>query len=90
VFNQLKKQKKEIALTKNKNFGFMSNFNIPETKVVKSNNKQNNGWTYLCNYKNNISNIKMDINLFYKFIKNLLIFSIRISLSSPVSIFPDL
>ena len=34
------------------------------------NNKKNNGWTYLCNYKNNISNIKMDINLFYKFIKN--------------------
>ena len=49
---------------------FLSNFNIPKTKVIKSNNKQNNGWTYLCNYKNNISNIKMDINLFYKFIKN--------------------
>ena len=70
IYCYLKKQKKEIALTKNKNFGFLSNFNIPETKVVKSNNKQNNGWTYLCNYKNNISNIKMDINLFYKFIKN--------------------
>ena len=70
VYCYLKKQKKEIALTKNKNFGFLSNFNIPETKVVKSNNKQNDGWTYLCNYKNNISNIKMDINLFYKFIKN--------------------
>ena len=49
---------------------FLSNFNIPKTKVVTSNNKKNNGWTYLCNYKNNISNIKMDINLFYKFIKN--------------------
>jgi len=70
VYCYLKKQKKEIALTKNKNFGFLSNFNIPETKVVTSNNKQNNGWTYLCNYRNNISNIKMDINLFYKFIKN--------------------
>ena len=70
IYCYLKKQKKEIALTKNKNFGFLSNFNIPKTKVVKSNNKQNNGWTYLCNYKNNISNIKMDINLFYKFIKN--------------------
>ena len=70
VYCYLKKQKKEIALTKNKNFGFLSNFNIPETKVVKSNNKQSKGWTYLCNYKNNISNIKMDINLFYKFIKN--------------------
>ena len=70
VYCYLKKKKKEIALTKNKNFGFLSNFNIPETKVVKSNNKQNDGWIYLCNYKNNISNIKMNINLFYKFIKN--------------------
>ena len=70
VYCYLKKQKKEIALTKNKNFGFLSNFNIPETKAAISNNKKNNGWTYLCNYKNNISNIKMNINLFYKFIKN--------------------
>jgi len=70
VYCYLKKQKKEIALTKNKNLSFLSNFNIPETKVAISNNKKNNGWTYLCNYKNNISNIKMDINLFYKFIKN--------------------
>ena len=65
-----KKEKKEIALTKNKNLSFLSNFNIPETKVITSNNKKNNGWIYLCNYKNNISNIKMNINLFYKFIKN--------------------
>ena len=42
----------------------------PETKIETLNNKKNNGWIYLCNYKNNISNIKMDINLFYKFIKN--------------------
>ena len=70
IYCYLKKQKKEIALTKNKNFSFLSNFNIPETKVVTTRNKKNNGWTYLCNYKNNISNIKMDINLFYKFIKN--------------------
>ena len=70
IYCYLKKQKKEIALTKNKKFGFLRNFNIPETKIVTLNNKQNYGWTYLCNYKNNISNIKMDINLFYKFIKN--------------------
>ena len=31
--------------------------------------KRIDGWTYLCNYKNNISNIKMNINLFYKFTK---------------------
>ena len=70
IYCYLKKQKKEIALTKNNNLGFLSNFNTPETKVVTSNNKKNNGWTHLCNYRNNISNIKMDINLFYKFIKN--------------------
>ena len=69
IYCYLKKQKKEIALAKNKNLSFLSNFKIPETKVATSNNKKNNGWTYLCNYKNNISNIKMDINLFYKFIK---------------------
>ena len=70
IYCYLKKQKKEIALTKNKNFSFLSNFNIPDTEVAISNNKKNNGWIYLCNYKNNISNIKMNINLFYKFIKN--------------------
>ena len=48
----------------------MNNFNIPEIKIVTSNNKKKGGWIYLCNYKNNISNIKMNINLFYKFIKN--------------------
>jgi len=69
IYCYLKKQKKEIALIKNKNFGFLSNFNIPETKMVTTRNEKNNGWIYLCNYKNNISNIKMNINLFYKFIK---------------------
>jgi len=67
VYCYLKKKKKEIALTKNKNFGFLNNFNIPAIKVATS---KNNGWTYLCNYKNNISNVKMDVNLFYKFIKH--------------------
>jgi len=70
IYCYLKRQRKEIALTRNKNLSFLSNFKIPETKLATSNNKKNNGWTYLCNYKNNISNIKMDISLFYKFIKN--------------------
>jgi A/G-specific adenine glycosylase len=70
VYCYLKKQKKEIALTKNKNFSFLSNFKIPEIEVATANNKKNNKWTYLCNYKNNISNIRMNINLFYKFVKN--------------------
>ena len=40
VYCYLKKQKKEIALTKNSNLGFLNNFNIPETKVVTSKNKK--------------------------------------------------
>jgi len=70
IFCYLKKKKKEIVLINNKNLSFLSNFKIPETKLVKFNNKKKSGWIYLCNYKNNISNIKMDINLFYKFVKN--------------------
>jgi len=71
IYCYLKEQKKEIALTRNKNLSFLSNFKIPETKIATSNkNKKKDGWIYLCNYKNNISNIKMDINLFYKFTKN--------------------
>jgi len=44
---------------------------MPEAqKVISNNNLKIKGWNYLCNYKNNISNIKMNINLFYKFTKN--------------------
>ena len=70
IYCYLKKKKKEIALTKNKHFGFLNSFNTPEIEIAKSNNKKNNGWIYLCNYKNNLSNVKMDINLFYKFARN--------------------
>ena len=72
IFCRLEKQKKQIALTKNKSLSFLNNFNIPKTQVVSSNqNKKINGWIYLCSYKNNISNIKMDINLYYKFTKKI-------------------
>ncbi len=71
IFCYLNKHKKEIALTKNKNLSFLSNFKIPEVQIVMSKKKlKKRGWNYLCNYKNNISNIKMDINLFYKFTKD--------------------
>ena len=71
VFCYIKKQKKQIALTKNKNFSFLNNFNIPKTEIVNSHNnkKRISGWIHLCNYKNSISNIKMNINLFYKYTK---------------------
>ena len=68
IFCYLNKQKKEIALTRNKNLSFLNNFKIPETQIVMlKKNKKRVGWNYLCNYKNNISNIKMNIDLFYKF-----------------------
>ena len=71
IYCYLNKYKKEIALTRNKNLSFLNNFKMPEIhKVVANNNLKKRGWNYLCNYKNNISNIKMNINLFYKFIKN--------------------
>ena len=70
VFCYLNKQKKEIALIKNKNLSFLKNFKMPTTEIAMSRkNLKKKGWNYFCNYKNNISNIKMDINLFYKFTK---------------------
>lgn len=71
IYCYLNKYKKEIALTKNKNLSFLNNFKMPEIqKKVTNNDLNKKGWKYLCNYKNNISNIKMNINLFYKFTKN--------------------
>ena len=41
---------------------------MPKIENIEYKNKiKINGWNYLGNYKNNISNIKMKINLFYKF-----------------------
>ena len=70
IYCYLKKEKKEIALKKNNKLSFLNNFKIPETTLVTIENKKKNGWIYLCNYKNSISNVKMDINLFYKFTRS--------------------
>jgi len=64
VFCYLKKNKKQIALTKSNNLGFLKEFNLPKIKVAS---KKNKNWKFLCNYKNSISNKKLDINLYYKF-----------------------
>ena len=67
IFCYLNK-KREIALTKNKKLTFLNNFKMPEIqKKTSYKNLKKNGWNYLSNYKNNISNIKMNIKLFYKF-----------------------
>tara|TARA_Y100001958_G_C21112539_1_gene459020 strand:- start:679 stop:1005 length:327 start_codon:yes stop_codon:yes gene_type:complete len=59
-------KKKQIALTKDNHISFLKNFNLPKIKV--SNNSQiNQNWKFLKNYKNSISNLKLNINLYYKF-----------------------
>ena len=64
VFCYLRKNKKQIALTKNNDLGFLKKFNLPK---IKEKSKKNKNWKFLCNYKNSISNKKLNINLYYKF-----------------------
>ena len=68
IFCYLKKNKKQIALTKNNNLGFLKKFNLPK---IKETSKKNKKWKFLCNYKNYISNKKLNINLYYKFSSNI-------------------
>ena len=64
IFCYLKKNKKQIALTKNNHPDFLREFNLPK---IKRKSKKNKNWKFLCNYKNSISNKKLNINLYYKF-----------------------
>ena len=64
IFCYLKKSTKQVALTKNNKLGFLKNFNLPK---IKEASKKNKNWKFLCNYKNSISNKKLNINLYYKF-----------------------
>ena len=64
IFCYLRKNKKEIALTKNNDLGFLKKFNLPKIKKMS---KKNKNWKFLCSYKNSISNKKLNINLYYKF-----------------------
>ena len=59
-------KKKQIALTKNNQISFLKNFNLPEIKEANNCSKDQN-WKFLKNYKNSISNLKLNINLYYKF-----------------------
>ena len=60
----LKKNTKQIALTKSNKLGFLKKFNLPK---IQTTSKINKNWKFLCNYKNSISNKKLNINLYYKF-----------------------
>jgi A/G-specific adenine glycosylase len=64
IFCYLKKTTKQIALTKNNKLGFLKKLNLPK---VKETSKKSKNWKFLCNYKNSISNKKLNINLYYKF-----------------------
>ena len=44
--------------------GFLKKFNLPK---VEETSKKNKKWNFLGNYKNFISNKKLNINLYYKF-----------------------
>ena len=59
-------KKKQIALTKENEIKFLKNFNLPLIKEMK-NNSVNKDWKFLKNYKNSISNLNLNINLYYKF-----------------------
>ena len=59
-------KKKQIALTKKNQISFLKNFNLPEIKET-NNYSKNKNWIFLKNYKNSISNLKLNINLYYKF-----------------------
>ena len=64
IFCYLKKKTKQIALTKSNKLGFLKKFNLPK---IQEASKRNKNWKFLCNYKNSISNKKLNINLYYKF-----------------------
>ena len=59
-------KKRQIALTKSNQISFLKNFNLPEIKETK-NFLKNQNWIFLKKYKNSISNLKLNINLYYKF-----------------------
>jgi A/G-specific adenine glycosylase len=57
---------KQIALTKENKISFLKNFNLPKMKETKKKIKDKS-WKFLKNYKNSISNLKLNINLYYRF-----------------------
>ena len=65
IFCYLNK-KRQIGLTNKNNLGFLKEYKLPIVKEKLNKNKSKN-WIFLCNYKNNISNKKLNIDLYYKF-----------------------
>ncbi len=57
---------KQIALTKKNQLGFLKNFNLPRIEETNCFVDTKN-WKFLKKYKNSISNLELNINLYYKF-----------------------
>ena len=59
-------KKKQIALSKNNQISFLKNFNMP--KIKESNDSiRIQEWKFLKSYKNSISNLRLNIKIYYKF-----------------------
>jgi A/G-specific adenine glycosylase len=66
IFCSIDKTKNKIALTKKHNLGFLDNFYLPQIKKTKTKSSIKN-WNFHSNFKNSISNKKLNINLYYKY-----------------------
>jgi A/G-specific adenine glycosylase len=66
IFCSIDKIKNKVALTKKHKLGFLDNFYLPPIKEATIKNKIKN-WKFHSNFKNSISNKKLNINLYYKF-----------------------
>jgi A/G-specific adenine glycosylase len=66
IFCCIDKIKNKIALTKKHNLGFLDNFYLPPITETKNKKKIKN-WNFHSNFKNSISNKKLNINLYYKY-----------------------
>ena len=67
IFCYIDKLKNKIALTKKHNLGFLDKFYLPSMEESFVNKKIKN-WNFHSNFKNSISNKKLNINLYYKFV----------------------
>ncbi len=70
VYCYINKKERQIALTKKNNLGFLNKLNLPKVKETNFETRIV-GWKHLSNYKNSISNMKLNINLYYKFSKKI-------------------
>jgi A/G-specific adenine glycosylase len=66
IFCYIDKIKNKIALTKKHDLGFLNKFYLPPIEETTFKNKIKN-WNFHSNFKNFISNKKLNINLYYKF-----------------------